>query len=114
MSQPNDHGDGSRGDGSHTHMDKDRSLKLRMAREELMLRQRYESASVVNDILIALWFLAGSVMFFFSAWQTAGTWCFVIGSVELLVRPVIRLSRRIHLQRRRGGGHYAHESPQDF
>ncbi|SCK34417.1 YrhK-like protein [Streptomyces sp. WMMB 714] len=131
MSQPNDDAHGKRGDGeraggsrphgqrrahgrAHGAGEREPSLKMRMEREELMLRQRYEYASIVNDILIALWFLAGSVMFFFTVWQTAGTWCFVLGSVELLVRPVIRLARRIHLQRKQGDGRYAHESSQDF
>lgn len=102
MSQPSPQGD------------KDRSLTLHLLRDELVIRQRYEFASVVNDILIALWFLAGSVMFFSPEWETAGTWCFVFGSVELLIRPVIRLSRRVHLQSRQAAGHYAQETSQDF
>jgi hypothetical protein len=94
--------------------DGDRSLTLHVGSEELVIRQRYEMASVVNDILIALWFLAGSIMFFSPEWQREGTWCFVLGSVELLVRPVIRLSRQVHLRRKRSGGQYAQESGQDF
>lgn len=95
-------------DGSH------RSPAHRPGRYEAAMRQRYELASIVNDILIALWFLVGSVMFFSERWQAPGTWCFVFGSVELLVRPVIRLARHMHLQRLHATGHYAHESAQDF
>ena len=102
MSQPSPQGDS------------DRSLTLHVGREELVIRQRYELASIVNDILIALWFLAGSVMFFSPDWETPGTWCFVFGSVELLIRPVIRFSRRVHLQGRQASGHYAQETSQDF
>ena len=89
-------------------------LTLHVGREELVIRQRYELASVANDILIALWFLVGSVMFFSPRWETTGTWCFVFGSVELLVRPVIRLSRHLHLQRMQASHHYGRESSQDF
>lgn len=75
------------------------SLTLRIGDEEIVIRKRYEAASIANDILISLWFIVGSVMFFSEAWTVPGTWCFLIGSVELLIRPVIRLSRHVHLQR---------------
>ncbi|MBM6590115.1 YrhK family protein [Brevibacterium sp. RIT803] len=39
--------------------------------------------SIVNDVLIGIWFL-------------------VLGSVEMLIRPVIRLIRHVHLQKIRG------------
>jgi hypothetical protein len=74
-------------------------LVFTVGHEELVIRRRYEVASIVNDILVALWFLIGSVLFFSDATTYAGTWLFVLGSVELLIRPVIRLSRRVHLQR---------------
>lgn len=89
-----------------------------MGREELVVRRRYEVASISNDVLIALWFIAGSIMFFSEEWTTAGTWCFLAGSVELLVRPAIRLSRHLHLQRVRSRGpeprSAATESSQDY
>ena len=72
---------------------------LHLGREELVVRQRYETLSIVNDILIGLWFLVGSFLFFSGSTTYAGTWLFVIGSVEMLVRPAIRLARRLHLQR---------------
>lgn len=75
------------------------NLTLRIGDEEIVIRKRYEAASIANDVLIALWFIVGSVMFFSEAWATPGTWCFLIGSVELLIRPLIRLSRHVHLQR---------------
>lgn len=85
---------------THTHG----QLTLHIGKDELVVRQRYEAASVANDILIAVWFLIGSVMFFSPAWTHVGTWCFVLGSVELMIRPAIRLSRQVHIQRLRGSG----------
>ena len=76
-----------------------RNVTVTFGHEELVIRRRYEVASILNDVLVGLWFLVGSVLFFSDATQTAGTWCFVLGSVELLIRPVIRLSRHLHLQR---------------
>jgi hypothetical protein len=78
------------------------SLTLHIGHDELVIRHRWEAASIANDALIAVWFIVGSVMFFFESWTTLGTWCFLAGSIELLVRPVIRLSRLLHLRRVRG------------
>ena len=80
----------------------DRALMIRIGKEELIVRRRYEAASTVNDILIALWFIAGSLMFFSSDWERTGVWCFLLGSVELMIRPAIRLARHVHLARLHG------------
>lgn len=89
-----------------------RSLVLTFGREELVIRRRYEVLSIINDILVAVWFLIGSVFFFYDNLVTTGTWLFVAGSIELLIRPVIRLSRRLHLQRK--GTSSPVETSQDF
>jgi len=64
--------------------DDQRPVVIRIGNEELIVRRRYEVASIVNDLLIAVWF--------------------VVGSIELLIRPIIRLSRRVHLRRFSGDG----------
>lgn len=79
-------------------------LTLHIGKDELILRQRYEVVSIVNDILIAVWFIVGSILFFSPALTTAGTWCFLAGSVELLIRPLIRLSRQVHVRRAQARG----------
>lgn len=89
-----------------------RDLVLTFGHEELVIRRRYEVLSIINDILIALWFIAGSILFFSEALTTLGTWFFLIGSVELLIRPAIRLVRAVHLGRIRDDG--AVDSSPDF
>ncbi len=74
-------------------------LTLRVGPDELRVRGVYESISIVNDIMVALWFIVGSILFFSESTSATGTWFFLIGSVQLLIRPVIRLSRRVHLGR---------------
>lgn len=73
-------------------------LDVPLRGRELVLHNRYEVLSIVNDILVALWFIIGSILFFQESTTTAGTWLFLIGSIELLIRPVIRLSRNVHLR----------------
>ncbi len=75
------------------------ALTIRVGHEELTIRRRYEALSIANDVLIALWFVAGSVLFLWDATARAGTWMFLVGSIEFLARPLIRLARRVHLRR---------------
>ena len=83
----------------NTTPDPDRTLTLEIGHEQLVLRRRYQAISILNDILIGAWFVAGSVCFFYPDLKDAGIWLFVLGSAQLLIRPVIRLSRLIHLRR---------------
>lgn len=85
-------------------MNDQNSATLRIGHEELVIRQKYETLSIVNDVLMALWFLAGSILFFWESTQTAATWCFVLGSLQFLARPALRLARQLHV-RRIGGQH---------
>ena len=74
-------------------------MRFRFGREELVIRHRYETLSIINDFLIASWFISGSILFFSEATQDMGTWCFLAGSIELAIRPTIRLIRHLHLRR---------------
>lgn len=77
----------------------DAPLTIRMGHEELLIRRRYETLSIVNDFMIAVWFLVGSIMFLYSDLVADGTWLFILGSAQLAIRPALRLAAHIHLQR---------------
>ncbi len=77
----------------------DAPLTIKLGREELVIRRRYEVLSIINDFLIGTWFLVGSILFLFPAAEVAGVWMFIIGSFQLLIRPAIRLAGSIHLKR---------------
>ncbi|WP_458525619.1 YrhK family protein [Onishia taeanensis] len=77
----------------------ERSITLRLGHEELIIQRRYEALSIFNDVLIALWFLVGSILFLYPAQEHLAIWMFIIGSFQFLVRPAIRLARHLHLQR---------------
>jgi hypothetical protein len=90
-------------------------LAIHIGHDELVIRRRYETASIANDVLTGVLFLVGSILFFWQSTSTAAVWLFVIGSVLMLVRPSIRLARRVHLARRRDGDRLgSHESSMDF
>lgn len=86
-------------------------LEVHIGHHELELSKRYESASIANDVLIGIWFIIGSICFFSEELMTLGTWLFLIGSIQMTLRPAIRLGRRVHL-RWHGSEQPAH--PMDF
>ncbi|AUW32443.1 hypothetical protein A5904_05185 [Acidithiobacillus caldus] len=67
--------------------------------DELIINQRYETLSIVNDFLIGVLFLVGSCFFFYASTENAGVWLFVIGSAQLLIRPTIRLAHNVHIKK---------------
>jgi len=78
--------------------DPDRPLTLTIGREQLVVRRRYEVLSILNDFFIAIWFLIGSVFFLYPELERIGTWLFIVGSFQFLVRPTLRLAAHIHLK----------------
>ena len=65
--------------------------------EAQRLYAAYEIAYTVVDFTAALTFIIGSVMFFFAAWTTVGTWLFLAGSICFALKPTIRLVREVKL-----------------
>ena len=65
----------------------------------LVIQRRYEAAGALNDLLIAIWFLVGSFFFLTHSLEASGTWLFIAGSAQLLIKPAIKLASLIHVGR---------------
>jgi hypothetical protein len=57
----------------------------------------YERLYTTIDLIAALLFLVGSVLFFYPELTYAGTWLFVAGSAFFAARPSVRFLREFHL-----------------
>ena len=77
----------------------DDPLMITIGHDQLVIRRRYEIGSIFNDFLIAIWFCLGSVFALFPSLAMASDWLFIIGSVQFLIRPTIRLAAHFHLRR---------------
>ncbi|GGH86805.1 hypothetical protein JOD43_003640 [Pullulanibacillus pueri] len=75
----------------------DRTLSFEWEHHKIIIHHRYQWLHIINDIVIGLWFLVGSFLFFFEAYQKAGTYLFVIGSAQMLIRPLIRIAHKLHV-----------------
>lgn len=74
-------------------------LTLKVGHEELIIRRRYEVLSIINDFIVAILFLVGSILFLFPEYEKAAIWLFIVASFQFLLRPAIRLSSHIHIKR---------------
>lgn len=75
------------------------SIDLQFGSDKLIIKNRYETAILFNDFLIALWFIVGSALFLVPSLATLGAWVFLIASIQFLVRPTIGLIKNIHLKK---------------
>ena len=76
-----------------------RKLDLKIGHEHLIIQHRYEALGACNDLLIAVWFLIGSFFFLSNALVQDGTWLFIVGSAQLLAKPILKLVGLIHVRR---------------
>lgn len=77
----------------------DEDIELVIGHHELIISKRYEFFYDLNDMLIALWFLTGSTLLLNDGTNRTALWLFLIGSVQLFIRPMISISKKIHLKR---------------
>lgn len=80
--------------------EKENELVINIGHEQLVIERIYEVIGIANEICIGLWFVIGSFFFFSNTLVTAGTWLFVTGSVQMLVKPIIKITKLIHLKKR--------------
>lgn len=70
---------------------------LDLGAEHITIQRRYEAAGACNDFLIAIWFLIGSLFFLSPTLVQDGTWLFVLGSAQLMIKPILKLASLIHV-----------------
>ncbi|MBD5770356.1 YrhK family protein [Marinomonas colpomeniae] len=74
-------------------------LDLDIGNEHIVVQRRYEALGAFNDLLIAIWFLIGSFFFLNDSLVESGTWLFIAGSAQLIIKPLIKLTGLIHVSR---------------
>ena len=72
---------------------------LDLGQKHITIQRRYEALGAINDFLIAMWFLIGSFFFLTSSLVESGTWLFVVGSAQLLIKPALKLISLVHVSR---------------
>lgn len=74
-------------------------LDVDIGKEHIVIQRRYEALGAFNDLLIAVWFLIGSFFFLNESLIESGTWLFIVGSAQLIIKPLLKLTCLIHVGR---------------
>lgn len=72
----------------------------RISRE--LINTRYDWLSLINNTMVAIWFLIGSILFLQTDSERIGVWFFIGGSAQMLLESVAGVARRIHLRQYEG------------
>lgn len=91
-------------DADAQHQSKDKYVDIQMGKHDLFFKKGYDILYTINEWLLGIWFLVGSIFFYYESLKTWGVTLFVLGSVQMLIRPTIRLVHRFHLRK-----HYERE-----
>ena len=83
---------------------KEEYVDIQMGHHDLFFKKGYQVFYTVNEFLLGLFFLIGSIFFYFESLKTWGVSLFVLGSLQMLIRPTIRLIHRFDLK-----NHYKEE-----
>ncbi|SFJ48159.1 YrhK-like protein [Halobacillus dabanensis] len=79
--------------------DKQKYVDFHLGKHELFINKNYEMLYTINDFLLGIWFLVGSIFFYFEHLKHWGVTLFVLGSIQMLIRPTIRLIHNFHLRK---------------
>ncbi len=74
-------------------------LDVDIGHQHIVIQRRYEALGAFNDLLIAIWFLVGSFFFLNESLIESGTWLFIVGSGQLIIKPLIKLTGLVHVGR---------------
>ncbi|WP_269091770.1 YrhK family protein [Priestia megaterium] len=55
--------------------------------------------NTINDFLIGICFLISSILFFYDSLKNIGIWLFILGILQLLIRPTIKLVHDFYLRK---------------
>ena len=74
------------------------ALKKDKDRVRRNIERNYKVLGLINDFMIGMEFLIGSIEFLPGHLNTIGVYLFILGSFQILLVPTIRISRDIHLK----------------
>lgn len=80
-------------------LNQDNEFDIDIGQRHVVIQRRYEALGALNDLFIAIWFLIGSFFFLTDSLIESGTWLFIVGSAQLIIKPLIKLTGLVHVGR---------------
>lgn len=67
---------------------------------EIYFKEKYASLQILADVIVGVFFVIGSILNFMESMQLLGSVSYLIGSVALALRAVLKILRRTYIYRR--------------
>lgn len=74
-------------------------IYISIGKYQMVIRQRYKVLSLLNDVLLGVLYLIGSILFLTDANQVIAISFFVGGSILMILRAILNIMRDLHLKR---------------
>ncbi len=62
---------------------------------EIYFKEKYASLQLLGDILVGIFFVSGSILNFFQSVSLYGNILYLLGSLSLTIRPLLKITKRI-------------------
>ncbi|WP_174733649.1 YrhK family protein [Mesobacillus harenae] len=72
---------------------------ISIGKYQMIIRQRYKVLSLLNDVLLGVLYLTGSILFLTNVSQTISILFFLGGSILMILRAILNIMRDLHLKR---------------
>lgn len=79
-------------------VNKQQEYEVKVGKHIVFFNKNYQYIFIVNELLLGMEFVVGSVFFFFESLKTAGIILFIIGSTQLFIRPVLKIVHAVSLK----------------
>ncbi|WJY27199.1 MULTISPECIES: YrhK family protein [Sporosarcina] len=83
-------------------IDNRKDVEVKAGKHIIFFNKNYKYIFIINELILGLEFIVGSVFFLFDSLKTAGTILFIIGSVQFFLRPVMKILHAISLRKESG------------
>lgn len=80
-------------------MHNQKTYKVKVGKHILFFNKNYKYIFIINEVLLGIEFTVASIFFLFSSLKTAGIIIFIVGSVQLLIRPILKILHAVSLRR---------------
>ncbi|MCF2945535.1 YrhK family protein [Paenibacillus tarimensis] len=71
---------------------------IQFSKCRLIIQDRRVLVPILNDTMVSIWYIAGSICFFYPVNKETGVLLFLLGSIQLFTRNLIRIMKSIQIK----------------
>ena len=75
-----------------------KDYEVKIGKHIIFFNKNYQYIFIINELLLGIEFVVGSVFFFYESLKTAGIILFIIGSTQLFIRPLLKIAHAVSLK----------------